>query len=151
SLPETFFTVWSNVFQDAAFARGETLLVHGGTSGIGVTAIQLATQLGHQVFATTSSATKVQRCLELGATHAVNYHEEDFDDVFLNATAGRGVDVILDLAAGDFTPGNLRVLAEGGRLCVIAAARGPEVAIDFRMVVRKRLLLTGSTLRPRPP
>lgn len=149
SLPETFFTVWSNVFVDGGLAPGESLLVHGGTSGIGVTAIQLASALGHPVFATTSSAEKAVRCVALGARRAIDYNRESFSEIVLAETSGIGVNFVLDIACGDLVPQNLAVLAPGGRLCVIAAARGFEAPVDFRQVIRKNLTITGSTLRPR--
>jgi len=148
SLPETFFTVWINLFGDTGIKPGETLLVQGGSSGIGVTAIQLANALGHRVFATAGSAAKCAACEKLGAT-AINYREQDFVQVVKQHTAGRGVDVILDMVGGDYVPRELDVLAEGGRLIMLAFLGGATANIDLGKIVFRRILLTGSALRPR--
>ena len=150
SLPETFFTVWSNVFDRGRLAPGETLLVQGGTSGIGVTAIQMAKALGHRVFATAGSAEKCAACVALGAEQAFNYKDQDFVAGVKAATGGKGVDVILDMAAGDFVPKELKTLADDGRLVFIAFLRGPKAELDVNELMRRRLTMTGSTLRPRP-
>jgi putative PIG3 family NAD(P)H quinone oxidoreductase len=150
SLPETFFTVWSNVYDRGRLAAGETLLVHGGTSGIGVTAIQLAAAIGNRVFATAGSDEKCAACVKLGATQAFNYKTQDFVAGVKAATGGKGVDVILDMAAGDFVPRELTALADEGRLVFIAFLRGPKTELDVNELMRRRLTLTGSTLRPRP-
>ncbi|MDE2307566.1 MAG: NAD(P)H-quinone oxidoreductase [Xanthomonadaceae bacterium] len=154
ALPENFFTVWSNVFDRGQLGRGEggvheTLLVQGGSSGIGVTAIQLAQALGHRVFATAGSAEKCAACEALGAV-AINYRTQDFVAVLKQATAGRGVDVILDMVAGDYVARELDALAEGGRLVFIATLGGGKATIDASLIMRRRLTLTGSTLRARP-
>lgn len=149
SLPETFFTVWSNVFDRAHLAPGETLLVQGGSSGIGVTAIQMAHALGHRVFATAGSDEKCRACEQLGAERAINYRNEDFPAVVKQLTNGRGVDVILDMVAGDYIPRELDALADDGRLALIAFLGGSRVAVDFGQLLRRRLTITGSTLRPR--
>ena len=148
-LPETFFTVWSNVFDRAQLAPGETLLVQGGTSGIGVAAIQLARALGHTVYATAGSDDKCRACVELGATRAINYRTEDFVAVIKEATAGRGVDVILDMVAGDYLPREIECLANDGRLVIIALLGGSKATLDMASVLRRRLTVTASTLRPR--
>ena len=148
SIPETAFTVWSNVFQRARLQPGESILIHGGTSGIGVMAIQMARALGAVPFATAGSAAKCQACLELGAERAVNYREQDFSAEILAATGGRGVDVILDMVGGSYFPKNLEVLAPEGRLVQIATLQGAKVELDLRAMMAKRLTLTGSTLRP---
>ena len=148
SLPETFFTVWINLFGDTGIKPGETLLVQGGSSGIGVTAIQLANALGHRVFATAGSAAKCAACEKLGAT-AINYREQDFVQVVKQHTAGRGVDVILDMVGGDYVPRELDVLAEGGRLIMLAFLGGAAANVDLGKIVFRRILLTGSALRPR--
>lgn len=150
SLPETCFTVWSNVFMRAALQPGETLLVQGGTSGIGVTAIQMAKALGATVIATAGSDAKCQACLDLGADHAINYRTTDFAEVARQFTAGRGVDVILDMVAGDYVAREVTALAEDGRLVIIAVQGGVKAQIDAGLVLRRRLTVTGSTLRPRP-
>jgi NADPH2:quinone reductase len=150
SLPETFFTVWSNVFDRGRLAPGETLLVQGGTSGIGVTAIQMAKAMGHRVFATAGSEEKCAACLALGAEQAFNYKTADFVAGVKAATGGKGVDVILDMAAGDFVPKELKALADDGRLVFIAFLRGPKTELDVNELMRRRLTMTGSTLRPRP-
>jgi len=150
SLPETFFTVWSNVFDRGRLAPGESLLVQGGTSGIGVTAIQMARAMGNRVFATAGSDEKCAACLKLGAEAAFNYKTQDFVAGVREATGGKGVDVILDMAAGDFVPRELKALADEGRLVFIAFLRGPKTELDVNELMRRRLTLTGSTLRPRP-
>jgi len=150
SLPETFFTVWSNVFERGRLRAGETLLVQGGTSGIGVTAIQLAKAAGATVIATAGSDDKCAACVRLGADHAINYRAKDFAAEVLAITQGRGVDVVLDMVAGDYVARELTCMAEDGRLVVIAVQGGVKADIDAGVLMRKRLTLTGSTLRPRP-
>lgn len=150
ALPETFFTVWSNVFDRARLQPGEILLVHGGTSGIGTTAIQLAKALGSRVFATVGGVEKMQPCLDLGAERVINYREEDFVQVIKEATNNRGVNVILDMVGGDYVQRNLSVLAVEGRLVFIAFLRGARVELNLAPVMMKRLTITGSTLRVRP-
>jgi NADPH2:quinone reductase len=150
SLPETFFTVWSNVFDRGRLAPGETLLVQGGTSGIGVTAIQMAVAMGNRVFATAGTDEKCAACVQLGAEQAFNYKTADFVAGVKAATGGKGVDVILDMAAGDFVPKELKALADDGRLVFIAFLRGPKTELDVNELMRRRLTVTGSTLRPRP-
>lgn len=149
SLPETFFTVWSNVFERAALQPGESLLVHGGSSGIGVTAIQLAKALGSRVLATVGSAEKAAACVRLGADVAINYREQDFVAEAKAATGGRGVDVILDMVAGDYVARNVQCLADDGRAVIIAVQGGVKAEFDAGQVLRRRLSITGSTLRPR--
>lgn len=148
-LPETFFTVWSNIFVDCALAEGETFLMNGGTSGIGVAAIQIASTLGHRVFATARGPEKAGICRSLGAARSIDYESEDFAEILLAETGGRGVDVILDIVGGDYLEKDLSAMAEGGRLVFIGAARGFVTEIDLRKIVRKRLTLKGSLLRPR--
>jgi NADPH2:quinone reductase len=148
-VPETFFTVWTNVFQRGRLQPGETFLVHGGSSGIGTTAIQLAKAFGATVFATAGNAEKCAACERLGADRAINYREEDFVEVIGKATAGRGVDVVLDMVGGDYIPRSIKVMATEGRHVSIAFLRGPRVELNVEPVMRKRLTLTGSTLRPR--
>jgi len=148
-LPETYFTVWSNVFDRARLVPGESLLVQGGSSGIGVAAIQLATALGSTVFATAGSDEKCQACVELGAKRAINYRTEDFAEVIKAETNGRGVDVILDMVAGDYLPREIASLADDGRLVFIALLGGSKATLDLNAVLRRRLTVTGSTLRPR--
>ena len=150
SLPETFFTVWSNVFDRARLAAGETLLVQGGSSGIGVTAIQLAKAAGATVIVTAGSDAKCAACVRLGADHAINYRDADFVAETMRLTGGRGVDVVLDMVAGSYVARELQCLAEDGRLVFIAVQGGVEAQIDASMVLRRRLTITGSTLRPRP-
>ena len=150
SLPETCFTVWSNVYDRGRLAPGETLLVQGGTSGIGVTAIQMAAALGNRVFATAGSDEKCAACLRLGAAEAFNYKTQDFEKEILRATGGKGVNVILDMVGGDYVPKELKCLAEDGRLVFIAYLRGPKTELNIDAVMRRRLTVTGSTLRPRP-
>lgn len=148
ALPETFFTVWSNVFMRGHLAAGEVLLVHGGASGIGTTAIQLARALDATVYATAGSAEKCAACERLGARRCFNYRNEDFVAGLLAATADRGADVILDMVGGDYLPRNLAALAVDGRLLQIATQRGREAPLDLALMMRKRLTLSGSTLRP---
>ncbi|MGK5045284.1 NAD(P)H-quinone oxidoreductase [Janthinobacterium sp. GB4P2] len=150
SLPENFFTVWSNVFDRCALADGETLLVQGGTSGIGVAAIQLAAALGHRVFATAGSDEKARACEALGAERGINYRTEDFVAVVKELTAGRGVDVILDMVGGDYLPREIDCLADDGRIGLIAVQGGSKATLDLGQVLRRRLSVSGSTLRPRP-
>ncbi|WP_292042863.1 NAD(P)H-quinone oxidoreductase [Massilia sp. UBA6681] len=150
SLPETFFTVWSNVFDRARLAPGESLLVQGGSSGIGVTAIQLAAALGHRVFATAGSSEKCRACEQLGAERGINYRSEDFASVVKELTGGKGVDVILDMVAGDYIPREIDCLADDGRIALIALLGGAKAEIDLGQVLRRRLSISGSTLRPRP-
>jgi len=150
SLPETFFTVWVNVFQRGALKNDETLLVQGGSSGIGVTAIQMARAFGHRVFVTAGSAEKCAECEKLGATRAINYRTEDFVAVIKQLTGGRGVDVILDMVGGDYVPRELASLADDGRLSLIAFLGGTKTSLDMTDILRRRLTITGSTLRPRP-
>jgi len=150
SLPETFFTVWSNVFDRARLQAGETLLVQGGTSGIGVTAIQMAKALGAQVIATAGSDEKCAACLALGADQAINYKTADFSLEAKRLTDGKGVNVILDMVAGSYVAREVECLAEDGRLVIIAVQGGVKAEFNAGMVLRKRLTITGSTLRPRP-
>lgn len=154
ALPETFYTVWSNVFERGALGRGpkgqqETLLVHGGSSGIGTVAIQLAVQRGHRVFATAGSAEKCAFCESLGATRAINYREEDFAAVIASLTDGQGVDVILDMVGGDYLPRELACAADDGRIVIIALQQGAQATIPLSDILRRRVTITGSTLRPR--
>jgi NADPH:quinone reductase len=149
SLPETFFTVWANVYDRAKLAPGETLLVQGGSSGIGVTAIQMAAATGNRVFATAGSDEKCAACVRLGAAEAFNYKTQDFEKEVLRATDGKGVNVILDMVGGDYVPKELKCLAEDGRLAFIAYLRGPKTELNIDAVMRKRLTISGSTLRPR--
>jgi NADPH:quinone reductase len=150
SLPETFFTVWSNVFDRARLQPGETLLVQGGTSGIGVTAIQLARIAGATVLATAGSDAKCAACVELGALHAINYRSQDFVAEVARLTGGRGVDVVLDMVAGPYIAREIKCMAEDARLVIIAVQGGVESQFDAGLVLRRRLTVTGSTLRPRP-
>jgi putative PIG3 family NAD(P)H quinone oxidoreductase len=150
ALPETFFTVWSNVFERGALQAGETLLVQGGSSGIGVTAIQLAKARGATVIVTAGSDAKCAECLKLGADHAINYRSQDFAEEVQRITEGRGVDVILDMVAGGYVAREVQSLAEDGRLVIIAVQGGIKAEFDAGLVLRRRLLVTGSTLRPRP-
>jgi len=149
ALPETFFTVWTNVFERGRLAAGETLLVHGGSSGIGTTAIQLARARGARVLATAGTPEKCAACERLGAERAVNYRAEDFADAAKQATGGRGVDVILDMVGGDYIARDLDCLAPDGRLVLIAFLGGSRADVDFRPVLVNRLTVTGSTLRAR--
>lgn len=150
SLPETFFTVWSNVFDRAGLQAGETLLIQGGTSGIGVTAIQMAKALGAKVIATAGSDEKCAACLTLGADHAINYKAADFAQEAVRLTGGQGVDVILDMVAGSYVAREVECLAEDGRLVIIAVQGGVKAEFNAGLVLRRRLAITGSTLRPRP-
>ena len=150
SLPETFFTVWSNVFDRARLQAGETLLIQGGTSGIGVTAIQMGKALGATVIATAGSDEKCAACLALGADHAINYKTADFSVEAKRLTEGKGVNVILDMVAGSYVAREVECLAEDGRLVIIAVQGGVKAEFNAGMVLRKRLSITGSTLRPRP-
>ncbi|HWP19706.1 MAG TPA: NAD(P)H-quinone oxidoreductase [Burkholderiaceae bacterium] len=149
-LPETFFTVWSNVFDRGGLQPGETLLVQGGTSGIGVTAIQLAKAFGATVITTAGNDEKCAACLRLGADHAINYRTEDFSAETRRLTSGRGADVILDMVAGPYVPRELECLADDGRLVIIALQGGARAEVDLSALMRRRLTITGSTLRPRP-
>jgi len=150
SLPETYFTVWSNVFQRGALQPGETLLVQGGSSGIGVTAIQLARAWGANVIVTAGTDAKCDNCLALGAQHAINYNTQDFAAEVMRITEGHGVDVILDMVGGDYVAREVACLAEDGRLVIIAVQGGVKAQFDASLVLRRRLTITGSTLRPRP-
>jgi putative PIG3 family NAD(P)H quinone oxidoreductase len=149
SLPETFFTVWSNLFDRAQLRAGETLLVHGGTSGIGITAIQMAAAFGATVLATAGSAEKCAACRDLGAARAINYKEEDFVEATRAATGGTGADVILDMVGGDYVARNIKACAPDGRIVQIAFLDGAKVTLDLMALMRNRITLTGSTLRPR--
>jgi NADPH2:quinone reductase len=149
SLPETFFTVWVNVFLRGGLKDDETLLVQGGSSGIGVAAIQMARALGHRVFVTAGTAEKCAECEKLGATRAINYRSEDFVAVVKQLTGGRGVDVILDMVGGDYVPRELASLADDGRLSLIAFLGGTKTSLDLSDILRRRLTITGSALRPR--
>jgi NADPH2:quinone reductase len=149
ALPETFFTVWANVFDRAGLKPGESFLVHGGSSGIGTAAIQMAKSLGSKVFTTAGSAEKCAACQSLGADVAVNYTEQDYVKVLKEATGGQGVDVILDMVGGDYVARNLELAAVDGRIASISFLRGSQVEIDMMQILRKRLTVTGSTLRPR--
>jgi putative PIG3 family NAD(P)H quinone oxidoreductase len=151
ALPETFFTVWHNLFERGKLKEGETVLIHGGSSGIGTTAIQLARAFGAKaIFATAGNAEKCRACERLGATRAIDYKAEDFASVVKSATEGRGVDVVLDMVAGDYLQKNLDILAMDGRLILIAFLHGSKAEIDLNGVLRRRLTITGSGLRPRP-
>lgn len=149
AIPETFFTVWTNVFDRGRLASGESLLVHGGSSGIGTTAIQLAKAFGATVYVTAGSDEKCNACTELGADAAINYRDEDFVARISELTNERGVDVILDMIGGDYLPRNLKSLAVEGRIVQIALQGGPKVQMNLLPIMLKRLTLTGSTLRPR--
>jgi len=149
AVPETFFTVWTNVFDRGRLKPGETLLVHGGSSGIGTTAIMLATALGSDVIATAGSPEKCRACERLGATRAIDYRTEDFVPAVKGATGGRGADLILDMVGGDYVGRNFEAAAMHGRIVNIAFLRGSKVEIDLLPIMLKRLTLTGSTLRPR--
>jgi putative PIG3 family NAD(P)H quinone oxidoreductase len=150
AIPETFFTVWTNVFDRGRLQAGETALFHGGTSGIGTTAIQLATARGATVFATAGSDEKVRACEALGARQAINYRTQDFVDVIRSVTGGTGVDLILDIMGGSYLNRNLAALAVDGRLVQIGLMGGESASLDLRRVLGRRLTITGSTLRPRP-
>jgi NADPH2:quinone reductase len=149
AVPETFFTVWTNLFERGGLKAGEIVLVHGGSSGIGTTAIQLAKAFGARIFTTAGSREKCQACEKLGADVAIEYKREDFAEVIKGKTAGRGVDVILDMIGGDYFQRNINSLAMDGRLVSIAYLRGARVEVNFMPVMRNRLTITGSTLRPR--
>jgi len=149
AIPETFFTVWTNVFERGRLARGETLLVHGGSSGIGTTAIQLARARGSDVLTTAGTPEKCAACVRLGAARAVHYRSEDFVAAAREMTGGRGVDVVLDMVGGDYIPRDLECLAPDGRLVLIAFLGGSRAGLDFRPVLVNRLTITGSTLRAR--
>lgn len=151
SLPETYFTVWSNVFDRGRLAAGEVFLVQGGSSGIGVAAIQMARAMGARVFATAGSRAKCAACVALGAERAIDYTTEDFVEVIKGATYNRGADVILDMVGGPYVPRELSLLAEDGRLVFIATLGGAKAEFNIREVMAKRLTITGSTLRNRPP
>lgn len=151
AVPEAFFTVWTNVFERGRLRAGETMLVHGGSSGIGTTAIQLGVAFGARVFATAGSDAKVAACERLGAAHAVNYRTSDWVDVVKQHTEQRGVDLVLDMVGGDYVSRNLDVLAMDGRLVQIAFLKSSKVELDLMQVMRRRLTITGSTLRPRSP
>jgi putative PIG3 family NAD(P)H quinone oxidoreductase len=149
AIPETFFTVWANVFDRGGLRSGETLLVHGGSGGIGTTAIQLGREFGARVLATAGSPEKCAVCEDLGAEKAIDHRREDFVAVVRERTGGRGVDVILDILGGEDTARNIACLAPGGRLVQIAFLKGPKVEVDLTPILQRRLTLTGSTLRPR--
>jgi NADPH:quinone reductase len=151
AIPETYFTVWTNVFSRGALKAGETLLVHGGTSGIGTTAIALAKAFGARVVATAGSDEKAAQCERLGADLGVNYRKDDFVALTLKATAGRGADVILDMVGGDYVERNYASAALDGRIVQIAFLKGQKATVDLRPIMAKRLIHTGSTLRPRSP
>ncbi len=150
AIPETFYTVWSNVFDRGRLQSGETLLVHGGSSGIGTAAIQLARAMGAEVYTTAGSEEKCRACMDLGAKLAINYKEEDFVAACMSASEGRGIDLILDMVAGVYINRNVELAAEDGRIVIIAGLGGFKAEVDFMSVMRKRLTITGSTLRPRP-
>jgi NADPH:quinone reductase len=150
ALPETYFTVYFNVVERAELKSGETLLIHGGSSGIGTTAIAMGKAYGARVFVTAGNARKCAACIELGADRAINYREEDFVKVVLEATGDRGVDVILDMVAGEYMPRNITAAATDGRIALIATMGGTHANIDLRSVLVKRLKIVGSTLRPQP-
>jgi putative PIG3 family NAD(P)H quinone oxidoreductase len=149
AIPETFFTVWTNVFERGRLKSGESILIHGGSSGIGTTAIQLAHACGARVFATAGSPEKCRACETLGAERGINYHEEDFVAAVRDATSGRGVDVVLDMVGAEYFPRNLETLAMEGRLVEIATLRGAKVELNIQIVMQRRLTITGSTLRAR--
>ncbi|WP_218940078.1 NAD(P)H-quinone oxidoreductase [Denitrobaculum tricleocarpae] len=149
ALPETFFTVWTNVFDRGALKAGEALLIHGGSSGIGTTAIQLAAAMGARVLATAGSAEKCKACEDLGAERAINYREEDFVEVAKNLTGGKGVNVVLDMVGGSYVQRNISALAPDGRLCYIAFLGGPKAEVNLAPVMMKRITISGSTLRAR--
>ncbi|MBL6929441.1 MAG: NAD(P)H-quinone oxidoreductase [Rhodospirillales bacterium] len=151
ALPETFFTVWNNVFMRAGLTRGESFLIHGGSGGIGSAAIQIAKAVGATVFTTASTDEKCAACKQLGADRAINYRTEDFVEIVKKETPNRGVDVILDMVGGDYVRRNIKALAVEGRLVQIAFDKGPQVDVNLMPIMLKRLTLTGSTLRPRSP
>jgi NADPH2:quinone reductase len=150
ALPETFFTVWSNVFMRGELAPGETLLVQGGSSGIGVTAILIAKALGHRVFVTAGSDEKCAACIKLGADLAINYKTQDFVEEIKKATDGKGVNVILDMVTGTYLQREIDCLADDGRIVIIAIMGGSKSEVNTGQILRRRLTITGSTLRPRP-
>jgi len=150
SLPETLFTVWSNVFDRAGLKPGESFLVQGGSSGIGVAAIQMVKAFDHTVFATAGSAEKCEACVGLGANRAINYKTEDFVEVVKQATGGKGVDVILDMVGGEYVDRELKCLADDGRIVIIAFLGGAKATLNLSDILRRRLTVTGSALRPRP-
>lgn len=147
-IPETFFTVWTNLFERGGLQKGERVLIHGGASGIGTTAIQMARAFGAKVYVTAGSDDKCAACLKLGAMKAINYKTEEFDTEILRETDGKGVDVILDMVGGDYVPRNLKVLSPEGRHVSIAMQRGRSAEVDILQIMSKRLVMTGSTLRP---
>ena len=149
AVPETFFTVWTNVFERGRLKSGETVLIHGGSSGIGTTAIQLAAARGAKVFTTAGSDEKCRACERLGAARAINYRQDDFVEQIQGLTGGRGVDLILDMVGGEYVSRNLSALAIEGRLVQIGLMGGDAAPVDFRRILSKRLTVTGSTLRPR--
>ena len=149
ALPETYFTVWTNVFDRGRLRAGEHFLVHGGSSGIGTTAIQMAKAFDAKVYVTAGSKEKCDFCIDLGAHFAINYRQEDFVEAVKQASNARGVDLILDMVGGDYLPRNLKCLADNGRLVQIALQRGPKAEVNMLPIMLKRLTLTGSTLRPR--
>jgi len=148
-IPETFFTVWTNVFKRGLLKAGESLLVHGGSSGIGTTAIQLGKAFGATVYTTAGTSDKCEFCNNLGTDAAINYREQDFSEEIKRLTEGKGVNVILDMVGGPYFPKNIRLLADEGRLVQIALMQGSKAEVDFRSLLLKRVTLTGSTLRPR--
>jgi putative PIG3 family NAD(P)H quinone oxidoreductase len=150
AVPETFFTVWDNVFTRGQLKEGETLLIHGGSSGIGTTAIQLACARGAEVIVTAGTAEKCAACEALGAKRAINYRDEDFVEIVKEVTGGKGVDVVLDMVGGEYTIRNLNALGQGGRLVQIAVQNGTKAEIALHLIMIKQLVLTGSTLRARP-
>lgn len=150
SLPETYFSVWSNVFDQAKLSEGETLLIQGGTSGIGVAAIQIAAAKGHRVFATARTEEKCRACERLGAERGINYSSEDFVEVVKSATNGKGTDVVLDILGGNYVAREIDCLADGGRIVMIAFLDGKRGNVDFSQIILRRLTITGSTLRSRP-
>lgn len=149
AIPETYFTVWTNLFQRARLMAGERVLVHGGTSGIGSTAIQLARAFGATVYATAGSDEKCEACRQLGASHAINYRTVEFAKAIRDLTAGEGIDVVLDIIGGDYLPRNIECLRLNGRLAQVGLIGGAKAQIDLRRVLNNRLTITGSTLRPR--
>ncbi len=149
AIPETFFTVWHNVFERGGLKEGETLLIHGGSSGIGTTAIQLGKAFGANVIVTAGSTDKCEACLKLGVDRAVNYRDEDFVTVVKDVTKGKGADVILDMVGGDYVDRNYKAAAEDGRIVQIAFLNGAKATANFALLMTKRLTHTGSTLRPR--
>ena len=150
ALPETFYTVWSNVFMRGELSQGETLMVQGGSSGIGVAAILIAKALGHKVFVTAGTDEKCDACIKLGADLAINYKTQDFVEEIKKATDGKGVNVILDMVTGDYIPREIECLADDGRIVIIAVMGGTKAEVNTGQILRRRLTITGSTLRPRP-